>query len=309
MPRHLLPYCATYLLCALAAPASSAQPTSNTLIRFDFESGDMQGWKVVEGEFGALLSDQSVFWNDRSQPYNKQGKWFLSTLWSTEKKPNDRYKGVIESPVFKLLGPRMTFLVGGGSHDNTYVALCAANGNESLKACGANSEKMQRITWDAPNLVGRNVFLRIMDENEGGWGHVTFDDFTAQGILDPRATQRHFAAVAKKRISTLAQDVSLPALRRAIEDIAATYPGQYPGAYLKQLAEFENLLTKAQSQMAAQDAPGAQAGGAHERMDELMERIRAFQREALLANPLVCSKPILYISRRQYKSDHHNTET
>ena len=31
--------------------------------------------------------------------------------------------GVIESPVFELTGARIAFLVGGGAHRNTYVAL------------------------------------------------------------------------------------------------------------------------------------------------------------------------------------------
>lgn len=37
--------------------------------------------------------------------------------------------------------------------------------------------------------------------------------------------------------------------------------------------------------------------------------LAALAREALVANPLVSGQPILYVARKQYRSDHHNTET
>lgn len=42
---------------------------------------------------------------------------------------------------------------------------------------------MHRITWDTTDFKGRNVRLRIVDSNTGGWGHVTFDDFSCEGRL------------------------------------------------------------------------------------------------------------------------------
>jgi hypothetical protein len=71
-------------------------------------------------------------------------------------------------------------------------------------------------------------------------------------------------------------------LRTAIRDLVATFPTGYPrgGEFLARLdrvrtaAEFESL-----------------------------------EREALLANPLVCGRPLLFVVRRQYQPDHHNTET
>ena len=39
------------------------------------------------------------------------------------------------------------------------------------------------------------------------------------------------------------------------------------------------------------------------------EEVARLQREALLANPLVSGRPILFVVRPQYKPDHHNTET
>lgn len=76
------------------------------------------------------------------------------------------------------------------------------------------------------------------------------------------------------------------ALRAAVTDLSETFGDRYPGGgeFLRRLAEIEGA-----------------SGGA-----EAFERLR---REALTANPLVSGRPVLFVSRRQYKPDHHNTET
>ncbi len=83
------------------------------------------------------------------------------------------------------------------------------------------------------------------------------------------------------------------ALRAAIRDITASFPGQYPrgGEFLEALAALEARLTAAAPVRADIDA------------------FVQLRREALTANPLVSSRPILFVSRRQYRPDHHNTET
>lgn len=43
--------------------------------------------------------------------------------------------------------------------------------------------------------------------------------------------------------------------------------------------------------------------------EESSEAFRGLQREALIANPLVCGTPILFVARPQYPGDHHNTAT
>jgi hypothetical protein len=83
------------------------------------------------------------------------------------------------------------------------------------------------------------------------------------------------------------------ALRAAIEDLTASYPEQYPrgAGFLEALAALEARLTAAAPAQADIDA------------------FARLQRESLTANPLVSGHPILFVSRRQYKADHHNTET
>ena len=78
---------------------------------------------------------------------------------------------------------------------------------------------------------------------------------------------------------------SADSLRAAITDLARTHGPRYPRA-----AEF---LRRLDATTAAGDpAPLADLA-----------------REALVANPLVSGQPLLYVARKQYRPDHHNTET
>ena len=160
-------------------------------LRFDFEGGDLAGWAVVEGELAAVC--------DRDQPYrtgeriNKQGKSFLSTLRRKRSdEPADAPTGVIESPVFELTGAKMSFLVGGGSRDSVRVDLCdAGTGAALMTAGGPGGKHMRRVNWNVGKFKGRKLVVRLVDkQSTGGWGHLTFDDFSTDGKVDAAATKK-----------------------------------------------------------------------------------------------------------------------
>ena len=91
--------------------------------------------------------------------------------------------------------------------------------------------------------------------------------------------------------SRLAED----SLRAAIEDLTSTFGGRYA-----QGKQYLARLDRLRQQQAA--AKGEQA-------KQVLARLQALSREALIANPLVSGRPIVFIARRQYRSDHHNTAT
>ncbi len=65
---------------------------------FNFETGDLQGWKVVEGELDRIVSDRKSLPQWKDVPYNKQGKYYLSTV-DTEDSATNKMTGVIKSLV------------------------------------------------------------------------------------------------------------------------------------------------------------------------------------------------------------------
>ena len=144
----------------------------------DFESGKLAPWKVIEGDFGHLIGSRANFFRS-TQPYNKQGEYYLTTLEASAEadRGKDTQVGVIVSPQFIPEGGTMTFRVGGGSGKSTYVALCTADGIEVQFARGVNDQVMQEATWNLDAYAGKKMFIKIVDQSTTGWGHITVDDF------------------------------------------------------------------------------------------------------------------------------------
>ena len=90
-------------------------------------------------------------------------------------------------------------------------------------------------------------------------------------------------------------EASAAALRQAIEDLGRTFPRQYPRG-----TEFLTRLDRIQKGM-GQAKPDEPAG--------LTRDFEALRREALVANPLVSGRPILYVVRPQYRSHYHAIDT
>ncbi|NIA15338.1 MAG: hypothetical protein GWP08_14810 [Nitrospiraceae bacterium] len=292
----------------LAAIPPQAAAAQRDTVRFDFEAGNMQDWTVVEGSFGKLLTDRLVFHHTK-KPYNKRGVFFLSTLETKDDKPDDSFTGIVESPVFVPSSPDMSLLVGGGDHSNTFVGLFTLAGKELCRAQGKRSQTMQSIEWNVPEAVGQPVFLRVVDKNTGSWGHVTLDHFEAKGRIDSGVTRERLENRAQRKRRTEARAllgaIDIGALRQAIADLTATFPKRYPQGtrFLQELARHEARLEALES--------GLKRGrkSALRKAQAVVEDLRALQREALLANPLVCEQPILFVARKQYVPDHHNTAT
>jgi len=268
-----------FVLAALAAAGCVAAE-----VRFDFESGDLQGWRVVEGGFGRVVSDRDKEHHSGAR-YTKEGRYFLSTLESADgQRPDDGFTGVIESPVVMLGGPEVTLLVGGGKGADVYVALCTPEGREVAHARGENSQRMGRHVWRAPELVGKPVFFRVADGASGGWGHVTLDSLVCRGEIDAEATERRFRE-RKREIARRRGGAAADRLRAAVGELAGRFGASYPAAV---------LLERLDAAEAADD-------------DAALERLAT---EALVRrNPLVAGQPILFVTRKQYQPDHHNTET
>lgn len=59
-------------------PATSSTKSAS----FDFESGKLEPWKVVDGELGHIVGSRDKFFHNQGE-YNKQGEYYLTTLEAT----------------------------------------------------------------------------------------------------------------------------------------------------------------------------------------------------------------------------------
>ncbi len=158
--------------------------TSNKEYKFlnsDFEYGSLRGWTKIEGD---AFSDNYVDISGASNiDWNVIGNFFyngeLADLGST---------GSMQSEVFKLKGNgKIGLMLGGGKNVNQcYIALCDAKFNQEL-ATIANykfdfdnpNSRMHRVILDGSNYVGKDVYLKIIDNDDGidGYNFLVLDDF------------------------------------------------------------------------------------------------------------------------------------
>ena len=170
-PNLILVGCATFAMVL---------STMAERIVYDFETGDLQGWQVTTGAFARPVTDLAKEHNT-GKPYTKGGTYFVSTLENKDNRPNDGQTGLIESPTIRLTGPTITFKIGGGRHARLELVE-RATGKALALATGENGERMRVVTWNVPQAVGKDVYFRVVDGATGGWGHVTVDDVTCEGV-------------------------------------------------------------------------------------------------------------------------------
>ena len=90
----------------------------------------------------------------------------------------DGPRGSLTSVPFEVTHPWAAFLVGGGAYDQTRVEIVGADDQRVLfTASGQNGEDMRRVAVDLGAVQGKRIFIRIIDELSGPWGHINFDDF------------------------------------------------------------------------------------------------------------------------------------
>ncbi len=305
---RLLVLCVIILFLAVPTWTGGAQAGDNSTSLgelkslFDFESGTLDQWEIISGSFGKIVSDRAAFHNV-NQPYNKQGVYFLSTLETPDGSPSDLYTGELRSMPFRLHSPRVSFLVGGG-HNGASISICQADGTVIRTASGSNSETMNRIEWELNDCVGQELFLKIVDTNQGSWGHITFDDFRADATFDPETTMLWQRKPVEKHISQLHNEVR--SFRDAVLDLAETFPTRYRDPHqqlIQELNSFESSFQELAKRALAGDPQAVTE------TDTLVHTLLEKKDRALLDNPLLRDQPLLFVSRKQYPPDHHNTET
>jgi sucrose-6-phosphate hydrolase SacC (GH32 family) len=130
-------------------------------------TGDLVGQKVATGSIA-----------DQQAALGKLGSGLLNTCFGACDAP----KGSLTSPTFTISKAYINFLIGGGNHpygsDNPTAVVLKVNGKVVRSATGADSE-LNWTNWDVREFAGQQAQIVIIDDNDGGWGHILVDDFEA----------------------------------------------------------------------------------------------------------------------------------
>ncbi|WP_437185400.1 PVC-type heme-binding CxxCH protein [Planctomicrobium sp. SH668] len=158
-------------------PGRLPKDDSGRFLNLDFETGDLTDW-TAEGEAWAKQPHRGEI--DQNRKYgaglksDHTGDYWLGGYEFLEDVPT----GTLKSASFLVDAPWCSFLIGGGSLPNTRVELVRDDTNEViLTARGSNREEMRPFVFHLNQQQGKKIFIRVVDGETGGWGHVNFDDF------------------------------------------------------------------------------------------------------------------------------------
>ncbi len=146
----------------------------------DFESGDLTGW-TLNGDIG-YVSGQDVFWKNADKPYNKDGS-FLFTGVEDVNGWMEGAKGTLTSSSFIIGGcGYITFKLGGGYNPECYIEIVDASTGASIARyhndnADSNEGRMFQFKADLTQFMGREVYIRVVDNAENSWGCLAVDSF------------------------------------------------------------------------------------------------------------------------------------
>lgn len=160
--------------------------TSNTIQNGSFETGDLTGWVTLEGSAltrASIVPTSQYYWTDRA--VYGDGEYYLDG--NNNGAIAENLTGAIRSSKFTLGGDGyISFMIGSGN-GGSYVALCDGNTDEELIVVyndyfsdPALALTLLRVYMDASEHIGKVVYLKVVDANDGsngGFAFINVDDF------------------------------------------------------------------------------------------------------------------------------------
>ncbi len=156
---------------AASAPISA---DSTRAFNLDFEDGSLAHWHAEGDAFVGQPIYRDTITGRGREASKHAGKYWIGGY----EKRGDEAKGTLTSDPFPCSAPFASFLVGGGAGAKERVELWEQGAaNPFFHVTGANFESMQRVVVDLGAQKGKSIYVRLVDDESGGWGHLNFDDF------------------------------------------------------------------------------------------------------------------------------------
>ncbi|HVR75705.1 MAG TPA: PVC-type heme-binding CxxCH protein, partial [Planctomycetota bacterium] len=144
-------------------------------LNLDFEDGTLRDWTAVGSAFERQpIRGDTVSLRRGDMKSRHQGQYWIGTYEIA----GDAPQGVLTSKPFKVTHPFATFLAAGGHLETTRVELVHADTQKAFfKISGHETEDLQPVLVDLKEHLGKEIFIRVVDEHGGHWGHINFDNF------------------------------------------------------------------------------------------------------------------------------------
>lgn len=136
----------------------------------DFES-DFAQWTVTGDAFGAGPID-GKYDGGQQVVSGYIGNGLANSFYM-----GDETKGRLSSENFIIEQQYINFYIGGGAHPNGAMVNLVVDSQVARTNTGRNSETLHAVSWDVSSLLGQTAHIEIVDEQQGGWGHILADHF------------------------------------------------------------------------------------------------------------------------------------
>jgi putative membrane-bound dehydrogenase-like protein len=164
-------------------PPEGELPTANGQpLDLGFEAGTLQNW-TADGDGFTVVEGGAINGASSSAKTGHVGSY-----WVTSQAGGSAMKGTLSSVPFRVTQPFASFLVSGGAFNSTRVELVTADDKKVIYSIsGANHAMLRPAVIDLTTYVGRDIFVRLVDEETGAstavyirenpWAHISFDNF------------------------------------------------------------------------------------------------------------------------------------
>lgn len=159
-----------------------AASAADDVLMADFEGTDYGGWKAEGDAFGPGPARGTLPNQQKVSGY--LGGGLVNTYYK-----GDGSKGTLTSPPFTVERRYLNFLIGGGHRPGEAAINLLLDGKVLRTATGDDDEKLAWATWDLSDLAGKQVVIQIVDQADGGWGHVNVDHIVQSDSPKAEATQ------------------------------------------------------------------------------------------------------------------------
>jgi hypothetical protein len=186
-----------------ALVSAAAGPSAGDEVLFDFETGDLSGWRASPGLDWQPTNTEG--WGKR-KPEGFQGRFFLAIGKERHEENTD---GTLTSAPFRITRPYLKFLLAGELHPSVSVGLLV-DGKVVRRAYGNNVYDLLERSFDVRPWRGKRGQIVIEDRAEGK-SLLRVDDFRlshtpAMPLGALRADRREETVLARPGAFALALD-------------------------------------------------------------------------------------------------------
>lgn len=134
----------------------------------DFEGDSFGGWAAEGDAFGVQPAGGAL--KNQNFVDGFAGNGFANSFHG-----GDDSFGILISPEFMIERDYVNFLIGGGTHDGTYMELLIDGERIYITRPVVETESLHWSSWDVKSYRGKKAVIRVVDNQQGGWGHIMVD--------------------------------------------------------------------------------------------------------------------------------------